>query len=232
MKLASIITYVQGDIMLFLCIEETKIVWVYGGLLHFSLDPEGKETDQVHMSVTQQIEEFEDRFINLVHNAQVEIVEKHTPVSKFRRTLFLLPLSIRADHHRFLSENALNLEKAESINEFFWYLNLYWNFIDYNLLEHIIRRHGSDYLKAKMEEYIQDLAQFKRTTTISQICGLARRWCIRRDLPQHFALLSTKLNKGPSEYTLAELEDFRVLFCREFSLSELAAMFAGATEDY
>ena len=226
MKLASIITYVQGDIMLFLCIEETKIVWVYGGLLHFSLDPEGKEF------VTQQIAEFENRFINLADNAQVEIVEKHTPVRKFHHTVLLLPLSIRDDHRRFLSQNELNITKAESIDEIFMYLNLYWNFIDYSLLEHIIRRHGSDYLKAKMEEYIQDLAQFKRTTTIRQICGLARRWCTRPDLIQHFALLYTKLNKDPSEYTLAELEDFRVSFCREFSLSELTAMFAGAIEGY
>ena len=41
--------------MLFLCIEEIKIVWVYGGLLDFSLDPEGKEVHKnaSRMSVTQ-----------------------------------------------------------------------------------------------------------------------------------------------------------------------------------
>ena len=85
------------------------------------------------------------------------------------------------------------------------YLNLYWSFIGYNLSEHnIIREHGGNCLKAKMEVYIRDLAQFGCTTTISEVCGQARRWCSRPDLPQHLALLSTKFEKDPSEYTLEE----------------------------
>ena len=182
------------------------------------------------MSIAQQIEEFENRFQGLTYDAQVEITEKYTPIRKFRHTIVLLPLSIRADHHQFLEKNLRNIEKAESIDEIFMYLNLYWTFIDYHLLEHIIRKHGSDCLKANMEEYVQDLARFKSTTTIRQIRGHARGWCSRPDLPQHFALLSTKFNKDPSEYTLEELEHFRVSFCREFSLSESTAMFAGAKE--
>ena len=153
------------------------------------------------MSAAQQIEEFENRFEGLTYDAQVEIREKRTPVRKFQHTVVLLPLSIRADHHQFLEKNLLNIERAESIDEIFMYLNLYWTFIDYQLLEHIIRKHGSDYSKAKMEEYVQDLDKFKSTTTIRQICGLARKLCSRPDLPQHFALLSTKFEKDPSEYT-------------------------------
>ena len=200
--------------------------------IDLSSDTEGKGqfTNDITVSVAQQISEFENRFEGLTYDAQVEIREKHTPVRKVQHTVMLLPLSIRADHYRFLKENLLNIEKAESIDEIFMYLNLYWTFIDYQLLEHIIRKHGSDYLKAKMEEYVQDLDKFKSTTTIRQICGLARKWCSRLDLPQHFALLSTKFRKDPAAYTLEELEHFRVSFCREFSLSESTAMFAGAAE--
>ena len=178
------------------------------------------------MSVAQQIEEFENRFAGLTYEAQVEIREKRIPVRKFQHTVVLLPLSIRADHYQFLKENLKNIEKSESIDEVFMHLNLYWNFIDYHLMEHVIKQHGTGDLKAKMEEYVQDLAGFKSTTTIGQICGLARGWCSRPDLPQHFALLSTKFNKDPSEYTLKELEQFRVSFCREFSLSESTGMFS------
>ena len=217
-----------------ICVQRRQNWWVYGGLFDFSLDTEVKEEDQlrnvVTVSVHEQIEKFEHRFHDLTYDAEVEIREKHTSVKKFRHTVILLPLSIKADHYHFLKENLLNINKAKSIKKIFMYLNLYWNFIDYHLLEHIIREHGSDYLKVQMEVYVQDLTLFKRITTIGQICGLARRWYTRPDLPQHFALLSTKFKKDPSEYTLEELEHFRVSFCREFSLSESAAMFAGAIE--
>ena len=118
------------------------------------------------------------------------------------------------------------MKEQRASPKFFMYLNLYWNFIDCHLLEYIIRKHGSENLKAKIKVYVQ----FKHTTTISQICGLARKWCSRPDLPQHFALLSTKFSKDPSEYTLEELEQFGESFCREFTLSESTAMFAGAIE--
>ena len=199
--------------------------------MNFSLDTETDPCkNDITVSVAQQIDKFEDRFRRLTYNAQDEITKKHTSVKKFQHTVTLLPLSIRADHCQFLKENLSKIEKADSIDEIFTYLNLYWTFIDYTLLEHIIREHGSNHLKAKMKDYVQDLAQFKRTTTISQICGVARRWYSRPDLPEHFALLSAKFKKDPSEYTLEELEQFRVSFCREFSLSESTTMFSGAIE--
>ena len=151
-------------------------------------------------------------------------------MKKFRHTLTLLPLSIRPDHLRFLKEELPNIVKSEKIDEIFLLLNLYWSFIDYHLLEVVITGHGSESLKAEMEKYVCDLAEFRRNTTIEQVCVVAKTWLLRQDLPQHFSKLTTKFSEKASDYTLQDLEDFRKSFCRELSLSESTAMLAGVVK--
>ena len=151
-------------------------------------------------------------------------------MKQFLRTLMLLPLSIRHDHLRFFNEVLPNIVKSKSIDEIFLLLNLYWNFIDYHLLEVVITGHGSESLKAQMEKYVCDLAQFRRNTTIAQVCGIAKTWLLKQDLPQHFSKLTTKFSAKASEYTLQDLEDFRKSFFRELSLSESIAMLAGVVK--
>ena len=179
-----------------------------------------------------EIEEFEDRFRDLAYDAKVGI-EERTPIRKFRHALQLLPLSIRHDHRQFLENSLPNIDKAENIDEIFRYLNLYWNFIDYHLLEYVIKKFGNKSLKAKMAKYVRDLAEFRKNTTIAQVCRFAKSWSIRPDLPQHFSTLRTKFSKSAAEYTLEELEQFRLNFCREFSLSlsESVAMLAAGVTD-
>ena len=193
-------------------------------------DSTDEEIDDIENdAISMQIEEFEMKFADLAYRARV-VIEEHTPIKKLTHTLQLLPLSIRDDHLQFVESSLPNIEKAGSVDEIFRYLNLYWNFIDYHLLEHLIKRCGNKSLKAKMGKYVRDLAEFRGKTTIAQVCGLAKVWSIRADLPQHFSRLSTKFNKKASEYTLEELEQFRRAFCREFSLKDTVAMLAGATD--
>lgn len=182
--------------------------------------------------VSMEIEEFEDRFGDLAYDAQVAI-EERTPMKRFRHALRLLPLSIRHDHLKFLENSLPNIDKAENVDEIFRHLNVYWNFIDYHLLEYIIKKYGNKSLKAKMGKYVRDLAKFRKNTTIAQVCRFAKSWSIRPDLPEHFSKLSTKFSKSAAEYTLEELEQFRIEFCREFSLSlsDSVAMLAARVSD-
>ena len=176
-----------------------------------------------------EIDAFEARFEDLTYLAQAAI-EDHTPMKKFRHTLRCLPLSIRNDHLQFLEKSLPNIDKAENIDEIFRYLNMYWNFLDYTLLEYVIKRYGDKFLKSKMRRYVHDLAEFRKNTTIAQVCRFAKSWSIRPDLPQHFSTLRTKFSKSAAEYTLEELEQFRLTFCREFSLrlSDSVAMLAAS----
>ena len=139
--------------------------------------------------ITQEIENFETRFDKLASDAQMEIEEKETSVKKFRHSLSRLPQSIRRDHLQFITENLSNLQAATSIDQLFMYLDLYTSFLDYSLLDHIVKRYGSEKMKKAMREYVQDLTEFRKITTVEQ---LVRNWSGRVEPPPNFSELKNK----------------------------------------
>ena len=171
--------------------------------------------------VSAQIEEFEERFEKLEFASLTELEDKQLDLKRFRHSLVLLPAKIKKEHATFLKENLPTISKAESIDEIFLQLNLHWNFIDYSLLEHIVGRFCSEDLKKDMAQYISDLEAFRKSTTINQ---MIRSWPGRLEPPPHFSRVTCKLDRDASTYTLHELNQLRVSFCHEFSLSDSIMM--------
>lgn len=173
------------------------------------------------VDITSQIQEFEERFEKLQFASLTELEQKQLDIKRFRHSLVLLPAKIKKEHALFLKENLPTISKAESIDEIFMQLNLYWNFIDYSLLEHIVSRFCSEELKKDMAHYVSDLDAFRKSTTISQ---MIRSWPGRMEPPPHFSRVICKLNCDAAVYTLHELDQLRVRFCHEFSLSDSIMM--------
>lgn len=139
----------------------------------------------------------------------------------------LLPASIKHEHTAFLKENLPTFLKAENLEEIFMHLNLYWNFIDYSLLDYIIDRFCSADLKKDMHEYKSELGEFRRVTTISQVIG---SWPGKVDPPPSFTEFTSTLDRDASTFTLEELEELRMKICNEFSLSSFILMFRGVVK--
>ena len=171
--------------------------------------------------VTSQIQEFEERFERLEFASLTELEEKQVDLKRFRHSLILLPAKIKKEQATFLKENLPTISKAESIDEIFMQLNLHWNFIDCSLLEHIVNRFCSEEVKKDMIQYISDLEAFRKVTTVNQ---MIRCWPGRIDPPPHFSKVTCKLNRDAATYTLHELDQLRVRFCHEFSLSDSIMM--------
>ncbi len=109
--------------------------------------------------VAREIKDFEDRFSDLVFAVQMEIEDdmekrqtshKRWAIRKLQNNLSYLPISIKPDHFEFVQESLKTISKAESIQEIFMYLNLYWSFIDCNLLQHLISKFGSEGLQTHL----------------------------------------------------------------------------------
>ena len=179
-------------------------------------------TENDDCEVAMRIENFEERFSSLEFATLIELEDKQTSLKRFRHSITLLPVAIRHDHKKFLEESLSDITKVESLDKLFMHLNLYWSFLDYSLLEHIINRFGNTTLKRQMKTYASDLSQFRKNTTVRQYVSNCPGSCHRRvePLPPHFSKIMCTLDRKASECTLDELEQTRKKFCREFSLSE------------
>ncbi len=184
-----------------------------------------------------EIKSLDYRFSELAFNAQLEIEEqvrveiervscgrkrKVMVVKKFRHHLTYLPLDIKSEHLQFIESNVDKIVKTDDTELIFSYLKLYWSFLNYSLLEHIIDKFGSVQLKDDMTKYVNDLVVFRATTTVAQFVEVWQKICIRRTRPPHFSELAVSITLNPSECTLEDLENVRKDFCRELLLSDFA----------
>ena len=139
-------------------------------------------------------------------------------------SLTLLPIALRGEYKKFVFENLEALEKAESIRRIFHHLNLHFTFIDYHLLEHLVKKFGGKRLKRDMSAYAEAVQVFLDETTVQQLMD---HWPGQSDIPPHFKKLIAVIDEDPSTYTLRKLDNLRKKFCSETRLSETVLILIG-----
>ena len=65
-------------------------------------------------------------------------------IKELLQQLTLLPIKLRSEYQRMITEKMSTLPREGSISELFLHLNPLFSFIDYHLLEYIINVFGSN----------------------------------------------------------------------------------------
>ena len=169
-------------------------------------------------TVEDQVQYFESKFGNLVNKACGEVkgnIEPHI----FLSLVTCLPVSLRPQHRSFIEEKLTNITPPETFAKIWSILNLYWDFLNYGLLEHVISKCGSEGLKQQMQEYIHQLSAFKLTT---RLCDFVESWPCRDDRPPEDRLKKVviKMEYEWSQCTLRDVESFKKALVHKFFLPE------------
>ena len=168
-------------------------------------------------TVEEQVQYFENTFGNLVDKA-CEEVKKIDPHIFLSRVTYL-PVSVCREHRSFIEEKLTNIPPPETFAKIWLILNLYWDFLNYGLLQHIINQCGSECLKQQMQEYVHQLSAFKQTT---RLCDFIETWPCRDDGPPEDRLkkVVVKMRHDWSQCTLQDVESFKKALVHKFFLPE------------
>ena len=130
-----------------------------------------------------------------------------------------LPVSARPQHRSFIQKNLTNIPPPVTFESIWSILNLYWDFLNYGLLEHVINKCGSDDLKQQMHAYVDELSMFKQTT---RLCDFIESWPCRDDEPPEDRLkkVVVKMKHEWSQCTLRDVESFKKALVHKFFLPE------------
>jgi hypothetical protein len=110
------------------------------------------------------------------------------------------------------------MRSESQVNELFIHLNLLTSFIDYGLIEYVIKKFGSGDLQQDMRSYCNEMTVFMKRTTIKQLINHLPG---QTEIPPKFSLIEAKIGRNASECTLEELNTIRKRFCSEVKLSEI-----------
>ena len=170
---------------------------------------------------------LQGKFEALIHSTWDVLKQEQVDVSQLCHTISILPIMIKGEHKKFLLDNLPQLCNARNIDEALCLLNLYMDYLNYSLLEHIITKHGNTVLQQKMVEYVADLQSFRRRTPLHVFCKI-QPWRYT-EIPPYFKSLVLKQGKATPTSTLEDIEYFRQQFARQYSLSDITLMVASIT---
>ena len=164
-----------------------------------------------------QVKYFEDEFGGLVDKAYQEVREMEP--STFLARVTYLPMSSRLQHRSFIETKLTDIPPPVTFVKIWSILNLYWGFLNYGLLEHAISIFGSDDLKHQLQEYVDKLSAFKRTT---RLCDFLDSWPCKDDRPSEEQLkkIVAKMRHKWTQCTLQDVESFKKALIHKFFLPE------------
>ena len=169
-------------------------------------------------TVEKKVQYFENTFDNLVDKACREVKGKIEP-HIFLSRVTCLPVSARSQHRSFIEEKLTNIPPPVTFENIWPILNLYWDFLNYGLLQHVINKCASENLKQQMQDYVDKLSTFKQTT---RLCDFIESWPCRDDGPPEDRLkkVVVKMKHEWSRCTLHDVESFRKALVHKFFLPE------------
>ena len=172
-------------------------------------------------SVKQHVKQLQTRFRDLVISTYRILVYKHVDVDLrgFRSSLLALDVFQKHEHQQFINDHLIKIDPATTFDELWAKLNNYWNFLNFDLLEHIVSIFGSEDLKQKMESYEHDLQSFRKST---RLCDFISCWPVRGQTPPKEELREFIMKVGHQwdSCTLEDLDSLKGVITRQFFLPE------------
>ena len=168
-------------------------------------------------SIKQHVKQLQDRFGYLVYDTYEELVDKRISVHNVHAWLTTLDVFRQREHQEFIKDHLTNIEKGTHLSNLWARLGIYWNFLNFDLLEHLVSKFGSEDLKKKMESYKFDLQSFRKAT---RICDFINCWPERVEPPPECELREfvAKVGYCWENCTLEDLDMLEGVITRKFFL--------------
>ena len=175
-------------------------------------------THEKSVDIGATIEDFEDQFRNLQKEILRQLIASNVNTLTVINSLTLLPTKLKKEYEKAITESLPSLEEKGTLQKLFFRLNPLFSFIDYGLLEYIIKEYGDDLLKKDMKTYCNDIRLFMKQTTIKELID-----CLpgQKETPPNFEVIKAKIGEDASKCTLEQIDTLRKRFCAQARLSEI-----------
>ena len=157
--------------------------------------------------VEEEISHLDDHYADLRSDTHIYMVERErespTFVDKFRITLLELPQRQQVKYPTLFENDKIH--EARNISKIFDIIRPYSNYMNYELLQLIIKKFGNSPLKEGMSGYVVELEMFELKTTIVEFVAATND---STEIPECYRSVIVKINRDASQCTLHEVRVF------------------------
>ena len=182
-------------------------------------------------SVSRKIDNLKLLFADLLIDTHRYFVTSGVRIEDFRIFVSFMSASRTNSSSLFFRDHLPSLSSASTIDQLFTIINenQYWNHFNYQLLEAVIRKFGDKSIRAKLEDYIDNVVTFENTVSLSEYSVN-----VSKDVPDKpdFTPVKTTLlsDKEWSTYSLAETRYLQMKLCDRLNIQEHALCYQDAEE--
>ena len=147
--------------------------------------------------------QLQHTFMTIVMHTKRWLMKKEAELLiEFKSMLEELPLSVRYQHLHFLKEKKSCINMANNVKEIWDILRCYWSYRDYSFLKWITKEFGTSELMKEMKDYILELEEFEKTTSVKDYNSAAQD---EIEIPAHFKELAITQLKDPAQCSLYDV---------------------------
>ena len=167
--------------------------------------------------IKQHVAQLEERFGDLACRAYDHV---NIDGDSFRNRLINLDVSRKDEHQTFINDHLMTVKPGTPLFDLWGKLSMYWNFLNFNLLEYVVSKYGTKELKHKMDEYVNDLQSFRKAT---RLCDFIECWPVTGKAPEtELRKFVTKMKHDWDECTLEDLDMLQGTITSKFFLPKFA----------
>jgi hypothetical protein len=156
--------------------------------------------------------------------------ESSETVVQFRDT-FLLSIDVfeKERHAPFFASYANKLCEASTFDALFMIFGLYWDYLNYHLLDCLVQEYGDADTKRLMDKYVEDVSSFMEATTLQVFWRIEQY--LKSTPPPGFVKTIVRYDRGISATsTLKDVEDIRLKINKNTQIRKFAILLSAITE--
>ena len=170
------------------------------------------------------------KFRQIVLSMKDILKESSETVGQFR-DVFILSLDVfeKERHAHFFGSYANKLSEASTFDALFIIFDLYWDYLNYHLLECLVREYGDTDTKRCMNEYVEDVSSFMEATTLQVFWKIEP--CLKSIPPPGFKKTIVRHeHEILATSTLKDVENIRVKVNENTQIQKFAVLLSAITE--
>ena len=175
-----------------------------------------------HEAIKKKIKDLQDLFHNIVFEISDKVSMMNIDVDHFVAILTCLPIEYKEEHNEFIQQMCNELGRNSTLSQVWVKLNMYWDFLNYSLLEKLVQHSGDDPLKRKMTSYVHSLKAFRCSTRLCDYAACCPT--LNRPKETHLKEFVLRLKLKWETCTLEDLDNLRAYIIRKFHLPSFTVM--------
>jgi hypothetical protein len=173
--------------------------------------------------IKQMIEALKKYFDELKKDIRSCLIKRRIAVQEVADALTSLSVDDDENDKKYLKDNLSVMFRAKDHFELFGWLNFHWDYLNYPLLDHLIRKFNLEVVKAQMDQYKCEVELFRKRTPLDLYCKTHKKKRIDPP-PQNFVKVVVEFHWPEKReiVTMEDVEQFRQEYASHYKLHECA----------